>query len=286
MANVIICDPRLSDAATLAASESAASMPATSLQRKQLSQVWRPDDLTPWVAIDLGGARDIRSIALISCAVREIPDATAEGGYRVEGTVSSAGEWRIRAAETAEDAESSPAYDTGFIPFRQAGADDTMPVVAGFHWAAAGGVPRSHRYWRIDIDDETNPAGHVDFGRLYLSDAVPFRINMSRGALYGYDDPSRVNRSIAGGGHAVSRQPVPYMEFTVDAGTEAEMMGRGLFLDRRRGISRDVLALGEFDNPQFAAQRTVYGTFEGLAPVQLPFHDSYSKRFRIRGINP
>jgi hypothetical protein len=286
MANVLICDPIISDAAVLAASASAANMPVTALQRKQLAHVWRPDDLTPWVTIDLGAAHDVRSVALISCAAREVPDASVPGGYRVEGTVSAAGEWRIRAAASAAGVEDDPAYDTGFMPFRQAGAEDSMPVIAGFHWAADGDAPRNLRYWRIDIADEDNAAGYLDFGRLYLSGARPFGINMSFGVQYGFDDPSRINRSIAGGGHAVSRQPVPVMDFSVDAGTEEEMMGRGLFLDRRRGISRDVLVLGNHENPAFAAQRTVYGTFDGLSPVQLPYFRIYTKRYRVRGINP
>lgn len=286
MANVLIMEPRLSDAATLTASASAPNSPVAGLQRMQLYEVWRPDSLTPWIEIDLGAARDVRALALISVAAREVADSAAEGGFRAEGTASADATWRLRGADASGDLTSAPDYDSGTLGFRQAGADDTMPVVTGFHWAAAGTAPRQHRYWRIDFADEGNAAGFVDFGRLYISDAQPFQINASWGAGVGFEDPSRVNRSAAGGAHAIQRAPLPYLDFTVGFGSEAEMFGTALRLDRRRGISRDVLALLDHAHADHAAQRTVYGTMETLAPVVISAFNIRAKRFRIKGINP
>ena len=286
MANVMICEPRLSDAAVLTASGSGANFPVSGLQRMQLYNVWRPDALTCFVVADLGAARDVRSVALISCAAAAVPDGEAEGGFRIEGTASAAAQWRVRAAADAGDLESDPGYDSGWTSFRQNGAEDDLLVQTGFMWVADGLSPRQFRYWRIDIDDATNVAGFADFGRLYISDASPFGINMSYGAGIGFDDPTRVNQAVSGTIHAIVRTPVPLLDFAVEWGTEAEMLGRALALDRRRGTGRDVLALMDHAHPSFAAQRTVYGTMESLGMVTLPYFNIFSKRYRIRGIMP
>lgn len=288
MANAIICEPRLSDAAVLTASASGANFPAVNLQRLHLDTVWRPSALACHVTADLGAARDVRSVALISCASATVPDASAEGGFRVEGTASAAAQWRVRGAAAEADLESDPGCDSGWTGFRQSGAREDHVLQVGFLWVADGLNPRQYRYWRIDFDDETNIAGFVDFGRLYIAEAPPFERNrnVERGAGIGYEDPSRVNQSITGAPYAIRRAPVPYLDFAVNAGSDAETIGRALDMDRRRGISRDVLVLLDHEDAAFAAQRTVYGTMTELAPVTLSHFNINAKRYRIRGIMP
>lgn len=286
MANLLLLQPGLSDAALLTGSESAPAFPVTGLQRKQLYARWRPHSLTPFIEIDLRAACDVRSIALLSVAAVEVPDASADDGWRMEGPASASATWRIRAAATPGDLTAAPGYDSGPMTFRQAGADDRMPVVAGFHWAADGQAPRQFRYWRIDVDDQSNPAGYVDFGRLYLSNELPFETNASWGVNIGYEDASQVRRGVTGGAHVLHRPPVPFMDMTVGFGSEAEMLGFALRLDRLRGVSRDILAILDHESPHYAAQRTVYGLMEQLAPVNLAAFRIFSKRYRVRGINP
>lgn len=277
MANVLICTPDWSDAAILTASSEGANFPVAGVQRKQLYNTWRPSDLVPWLEADLGAERAVTALGLITCAGR-----ADEAGLPL-GTASAASTWRIRAAASREDLTANPDYDTGVIAFRQAGAEDDMLVICGFHAPAAA---ETHRWWRIDFADEDNPAGHVDFGRLYISGDMPFEINADWGFDLGFEDPTANSRSASGAVHGDRREPYPYMQFTVSWGTAAEMLGTGLRRDRRRGTSRDVLALMDHGDTGYAAQGTVYGIQSQLAPVKLPFPGRYAKRFRIEGINP
>lgn len=282
MANILICDSRISDDAELTASASSGSFAVQALQRK--SDVWRPDDLTPWLVADLGAPRDVRSVALVSVAAREVAGASSQWSRKLEGLVSDAATWRIRAADAEEDLLAAPAYDSGDIPFRQSGARDDMPVLVGFHWAADGASARTHRWWRIDIDDSTNEAGFLDFARLFICSAEPFTYNASYGAGIGYEDATRVSADVTGGLHAVRRLPRAYLDFALDFGNEAEMLGRALDLDRQLGLSGDLLALLDHEAESFAAQRTVYGALTALTPVVLPHFNIFSKRYRIRSL--
>lgn len=282
MANILLCDSRISDDAVLTASASPGSFPVNALQRK--SDIWRPTGLTPWLVADLGQAQDVRSLALVSVAARETAGAASQWSRKLEGLVSAAGTWRIRAAASEDDLVSAPAYDSGAMPFRQSGARDDMPVLVGFHWAADDESPRSHRWWRIDIDDSTNEAGFLDFARLFICSSLPFAYNASYGAGIGYEDVSRVSADVNGGLHAVRRIPRAYLDFALDFGNEAEMLGRALDLDRQLGVSGDLLALLDHEAEHHAAQRTVYGALSVLSPVMLPHFNIFSKRYRIRSL--
>lgn len=282
MANILLCDSRISDDAALTASASPGAFPVNALQRK--SDVWRPSGLTPWLIADLGAAKDVRSVALVSVAAREVAGASSQWSRKLEGLMSKAGTWRIRAASTEEGLIAAPAYDSGVMPFRQSGARDDMPVLVGFHWAADGASPRVLRWWRIDIDDTTNEAGFLDFARLFICSSLPSTYNASYGAAIGYEDASRVSADVSGGLHAVRRLPRAYLDFAVDFGNEAEMLGRALDLERQLGLSGDLLGLLDHEAAEHAAQQTVYGAFSALTPVTLPHFKIYAKRYRIRSL--
>lgn len=277
MANLMICTPEWSDAAILTASSNGSNFPVSGLQRKQLYNTWRPLSLTSWLVADLGVARAVTAIGLITCAARQSEDGLPRG------TASASATWRIRAAAAEEDLVSSPGYDTGTIPFRQPGAEDDMLVICGFHGPAAA---QSWRWWRIDFSDAGNAAGHVDFGRLYISGDTPFEINADWGFDVGFEDPTANSRSVSGAVHGDRREPYPYMQFAVSYGTAVEMLGVALRRDRMRGTSRDVLAIMDHEDAGYAAQTTVYGIQSQLSPVKFPFSGRYAKRFRIEGINP
>jgi len=282
MANVLLCDSRISDDAALSASTGSGSLPVSALQRK--SGVWRPDGLTPWLVADLGAPRDVRSLALVSTAARETAGAASHWSRRLEGLVSAAGTWRIRAADDEDDLIAAPAYDSGEMLFRQSGASDDMPVLVGFHWAADGQAARAYRYWRIDVSDPTNAGGYLDFARLFICGTLPFEHNASYGAGIGYEDASRVSADVSGGLHSVRRVPRPYLDFALEFGSEAEMVGRALDLDRRLGLGGDLLALLNHEAPAHAAQRTVYGSLTALTPVSTPYFKIWAKRYRVRSL--
>lgn len=184
--------PILSDAATLSGGSWVAGLPLSNLKSPRVADVARStnDDLTSTLLnVDFGAAT--------GC------DAVVLGRHNL----SAAAKWRIRCSANAD--MSSAVYDSTWL--------DVWPV----QWPA-GVLPAGHpnaatrklttaqiraldpprdaihllpavataRYWRIELDDTTNPDTYVEAGRLVMGAVYKPTYSINVGAQFGYDDPS------------------------------------------------------------------------------------------------
>jgi hypothetical protein len=112
--------------------------------------------------------------------------------------LSAAALIRIRAATSLGNLTSSPSYDSGWI---SAWPTSGRPTDAGLTWLdifklfSAGG---SFVWWRIEIDDHTNIAGFVEFGRLYIAAAWTATYNFSYGSGRGHAELDVRNKTETG----------------------------------------------------------------------------------------
>jgi hypothetical protein len=148
--NVLFLSPRLSDAATLAASSAVTSLPVTNLQHQEPTKKWRTTGITAeWVTIDAG--RDV------------VWNAAAIAGHNLSATATL----RVRGKATA-DVTSSPSVDTTAVSAWPSSGKHSEP-----DWPHECSLVRwtnttAYRYWRLDIADPLNAAAYLDVGRLAL----------------------------------------------------------------------------------------------------------------------
>lgn len=166
MANLLIADCALTDAASLTASSAAATLPVTNLQRRQPGRVWRATGKTAeHIVIDLGVAAAINLVALVNT------------------NLSAAGTWRIRGAASEADLTAAPGYDSGAL------SDPSSPRGLRTQvWASFG--PASYRWWRFDLADPTGPDAAIEVGRLVIDAAWQPSFNYQFGIGQGVIDPS------------------------------------------------------------------------------------------------
>jgi len=272
MAKPFIAHARLSDAAALTASSESAALPVTNLQARQPGDVWRPEGLTPYVVIDLGAAFAASPQVITVVALMAL-------------NISAAASWRIRAATSEAGLTGSPAYDSGTGQMRQPGSNDDWPLHIALKWLDPS-LALTCRWWRIDVDDSGNGDGYLDFGRLYVAATNQLSLKHAKGATIGYGDLSRKQRSAGGQRFSTRRPPERVISFSIDYGSESEMLGDQLDLDLERGIARDVLCCLDHEITTYLAQRTIYGEFQSLSPVSLPVFARYAKRFIIEELRP
>jgi len=155
--------------------------------------------------------------------------------------------------------------------------------LAGYTWTlpqilAGIEIPR---YERWEFDDQLNPAGYLDFGRLYIAEQWQASINLS----YGHELVLRSNSSMSytpGGVKWPKRRPaqrtamISFDWLSVDEG-----LGRAFETMRRADIVDDVFYVYDPDDTLHMIRRAFLGTLKKLSPVRMPYLNTHSVAFEI-----
>lgn len=242
MANIALCTPELSDAATLTAEGTvSSSLPLANLQDKQPSKVARWTSLSGIrLKADLGASYDIALVALL------FMNLTTDGLMRIV----------IAATEEALDG-SNPAYDSGWFSPSATGATQVGSITG--------------RWVSIEIDDPTNPDGYFEAGRLYISaEGETFwqpEVNTAAGAQLGLEDDSEVAVALSGALLPTERNQRRVVNYSFECQSRAELYGGAFPIMQARGLGRDVLVIEDPEDTTYLALRTLYGLMSQLAPV-------------------
>lgn len=244
-------DPRLDHAAlgydnringaTLTQGSWETTLPRNNLKTDRLGQPAQTTDLDPLstrVLVDLGDDMMIQSVGLL------------KHGVDISGLV------RIRFA--ADSALASVSYDTGWVEVWPAvytylevpygasnwwGGKYTPEEMAGFNWTFPhfAECPKPARYVLIEIDDQTNPAGFIRMGRLFVGRAFQPDMNIVVGADVSWEADTKFRRTISGRKVSERRTHFRVGRITYGRLTENEAMG-GLFeIIKLAGTDEEIL---------------------------------------------
>lgn len=254
MSNILMARP-LSDSATLIGTTALGNDNVISnLQKRELSSIYRTS-LVSEINIDMGAATEIDFIALV--------------GHNGQGTVT------IKAGTTAAVSDyTSGALD--LITGTDYGLDKNM--------FAAKITAQTYRYWKLEIDDTGNADGYFQAGRMYLSKSFQPIINADYGLEEGLIDSSRVQRTMSGGVSAVYRQPLKTIKWSLSFGTQSEMYSTLHDFDTMRGITKDIIVIPDISDTTYFQKRSVYGTFDELAPIVNAYFGIFQKNFKVTEI--
>jgi hypothetical protein len=152
-------------AGTITASTEAAGYPAANSQHVHLSRKWRSTALTSqWVKVDLGAA--------------VAADCIAIAGHNL----TAAAVVKVQASDT--DAWGSPVIDKAGDPL-----DSVILIPFSLD---------SRRWWRITVDDSTNPDGYVQLGRIFLCQRYESVEPIAGGFIGSVEDSTVTKDSITG----------------------------------------------------------------------------------------
>jgi hypothetical protein len=208
------------------------------------------------------GTNDVRSsfngAAAVSDATATMPGALAT--FHVNRYGSGAGGalwlqqlhfWPTALADadlvslSGAEAERVATFDTGLRPaWRAAYVAATsaerragMPGLAGQLFDAQ----QTFAYWRVDMDDEANPAGMLEAAVPMLTDGWQPTINAERGLQIGFEDRALTTKT-ASGAKNVTELPNPRVfPFTLAGLSNAEALDELFELARIQGTTRPVL---------------------------------------------
>lgn len=143
-----------------------------------------------------------------------------------------------------------------------------------------GGV--NNRWMLINITDTTNPDGHLEIGRLYVSDAWQMDTNVAYGSSpFSFEDRSVVSTTYAGTNIIRQREPSKLQTMLIQAYSEKEIMEDLFRLSTRMGI--DILAIQDPESA-YRFQKMVYGTIVDRYDVVNPLFEQFESIVRLKGL--
>lgn len=286
MANALIAYNNRIDAAALSLGSYVSTLPLANAKSQVLGRVARTVDLNPASTkflVDCGTEKLARTFALVNhnCAL----DATV----------------RVRASNNADG--SSPDFDSGAVDVWPAVYNTIdLPFYHPEFWSGryseeerAGYTPTkiisspevvSCRYWLVEINDPNNTKGYVQFGRPFVGPAWQMAINMDYGASIGLEDPSTVTKSLSGQKYFDKKTIVRVARFTTSWLSEGEAFGNAFEIQRRMGLTGEIVFQQNPDDTIQALRRQFYGTMRALNPFEYPNVDIYSTAWEIEESTP
>ena len=282
MSNMILAYGNLADQAELSGGGWLPDLPITNIQDRRLEVVARSISPAP-VHTQFDGAfltpRLIKVVALVnhtfgSLAKRRIrlsstpdfSDVVADSGWGdVWPTVYPFGTlpW------------GSPSWWTGkYSPDQIASYNGTLV------WILPNSV--NARFIRVEVDDQNNPAGYVQFGRLFLADGWQPVRNMTYGASLAWEDRSEVQEALSGAEYFDERGARRVVKFQLPGMSEAEAMAQAFDIQQGVGITKEVLFVWDPDDTVHAIRRQFLGRLRTLSPIENPGPDRWRSPFEVQ----
>lgn len=142
----------------------------------------------------------------------------------------------------------------------------------GYTWTLSYDIGASvdARYWRIEIFDESNPAGYFEAGRAFIGPAHQFGVNMSLGASQGWETDTQAMKARSGTEYFDPREPFRVTRFTTDWMSLDEGM-LAFDIQRVSGIHNEVVLFFDPANSRHSLRRNYLGRLRKLSPVEYPY---------------
>lgn len=284
MSNLILAFPNRIDEATLSGGSWQSTLPRANLQDRVLGHVARTADAAlanTQFDVDLGKSRRIRMLAI------------------VRHNLSVSAKVRLRGNDTASF--TAPAYDSGWVdawPRQYATAEmawedpnfwsgrpsqeqrDFLPKV----FIHVADTMKFLRYWRVEVDDTTNPDGYVEAGRVFIGEVWQPTYNASYGWKLGVDADTRIDKAVSGTEYFDRRSPARTQTFSLDWLTADEAFQRAFDLHWRQGLDREVFFIADPADSVNLLRRSWLARLEQINPIEQPYFAHHRAAFAMKEI--
>lgn len=282
MANAIIAYGNLVDSATLSGGSWVSTLPLTNLQDRRLGKVARSDSTDTsdtQFDMDFGSTRLFRVIAIVNHNL----GLTAQ--YRIR--LSNSADFSSTAADSGWTDVWPEVYPFGVEPWgssRLWTGRFSEEDIQGYTAPLVYILPQSTnaQYIRVEIDDETNEADYVQFGRVFAADGWQPEYNMAVGATLGFMSRTEVQAALSGAEYFNVRASPRVVKFELPAMSEDEAMAQAYEIQRGVGLSGEILFIWDPDDTVHALRRQFLGRLTELSLIENPGPDRWRSPFAIQ----
>lgn len=281
MSNTIIGYQNRIDVATFAAYGSwSATLPLINIQNRRLGKKARSTNAinaSTKLRFSLDQSRIIGSVAIVSHNLTSLATwryrAYSDSGYT--GLVYDSGiidAWPLMPFGTYEW-EDSRFWDL------QLSAEEIALFTKSIVYVPS--VVADARYYEIEFFDNTNAAGYVELGRIFVGSVYQPKLNMNLGASIGDETNTVIDTSISGAEYFDRRTSNRVARFTLDNLDYNESIINGDII-KISGTDAEVLYIYDDSSALNLNRRAFLGRLQTLSPIQQPYNTRYQTSYEIK----
>lgn len=137
------------------------------------------------------------------------------------------------------------------------------------------------RYWKISINDTTNPSGYVEIGRIFIGWKFKPEVNMDWAAGFSIESKTIVAEAIGGPEYFDERKNRRVWQGKWSWLTDYEAYSVLMTMQQMQDVSREVYVLEDDADVQYRKQRWFLGRFRQLSSIEWPYLDRHSTGIEI-----
>ncbi len=272
MANCMIGFPnRIDSPSALSNGSWLTTLPLANVQNRTLGKVARSTDSTlasTKLDINIGTPKNIRVLALIN------HNSSLAGLFRITASATNAFStllydsgwiniWPIVYSTTTVEWEDDNFWSCQYTDEQRTGytATRTLPLPSNV----------LAQYWRIEINDTTNPAGYFQIGRVFIGPAYQPTYNMSYGASLAWETQTAVQQALGGAKYFQRRIPSRVARLKLEIIAEDEACSNIFEILRRAGLDVEILWIHDPEDTVHALRRQFLGHMRTLSPIDFPY---------------
>ncbi|WP_416355570.1 hypothetical protein ACLNGM_15130 [Aureimonas phyllosphaerae] len=258
-------------------------LPLANVQNRRLSKIARsastaPADTQFEVTFDAYG--EVRAIVLVNHNFSPV------ARWRITGWDDD-GSYFDNAYQIETDVYPTLGYPED-TPFEQANWFDQKPLLQdleGFTQNAIHVLPEPYylRHWRIELIDDDNEAGFLQFGRLWMATGWQPSHNMSYGqSALAFNSLTTVEAALSGAEFFDVRAPFRTFAIGFEFLPQQEALDRGLEMMRRAGKHGEVFYIHDPDDAANLTRTSFLARFEELLPWEQVVFQRANIGFRLK----
>ncbi|MFZ6644415.1 hypothetical protein ACO0LO_01755 [Undibacterium sp. TJN25] len=278
--NILLAYPNMTDSATL--SGGTWQIPLNRLQDRRLTRVARTANCTPastMFVADLGKPTKLTMVDIVR------HNMTTLGKWRVTlsnaadfSTVEFSSDW-IKAWPVLFSPDSLEWEDDNWWEGTVSEADR-----AGYPGLLFVQLPRIFlcRYVRIEFNDPLNPAGYLEFGRLFLASSWQPALNMDYGNSLAWEFTSTKSTAALGGTQYFDRRAGKrVLRFTLSNLTPEEALSKIFEMQRVLGADGEVLVMANPTDLLNVLRQSFIGRLRQVSPLTMASFRRFGTPFEI-----
>lgn len=274
MANLLICYPDRSKTATLSGGSWQATLPLDNLKTLPLATVARSTDATlasTQMIITLDTSRAISILVLcghnLSINAQYRVTAAGDSGftdvlYQSDWTMVWPVIWVTDVLEWEDDrwwdgtisAEERESYVANLI--------HSVPLTLA-------------RYWKLELDDQTNSAGYVQAGRMFISTGWQPQVNFDYGAAFGYEPTVQSEMSLGGQQYFNRQAHQRVFRLALSWLDRDEAHTRIWEIQRALGLDQELFIIPDLDDALHTLRRAFLARLRTLNLIEQPSYLYY-----------
>lgn len=133
----------------------------------------------------------------------------------------------------------------------------------------------------VEITDIDNPAGYVEFGRVFIGTGFQPTLNMEYGAQLGYSISTTVESSLNDTDYFDVRRPKRIASISLDALTAEEAHSTMMNLIRSQGIDKEIFFCYHCTENSLQYNRTFLSRIQQPDPIQQPYVDRFATTLNL-----